>query len=97
MWARDFVIFPLKKADNKIISLYGPSITDDKDQRHFYLSSREGLYPGYPKPGTTKLILTESIIDAVSLLHQPDITGSYEILALYGTNGLTEEHLRTCQ
>lgn len=91
-WAKDCVIFPLKNADNKIISLYGRSITNNSDQRHFYLSGREGLYPGYPKSSTTKLILTESIIDAVSLLQQQSITSEYEILALYGTNGLTEEH-----
>jgi DNA primase catalytic core len=94
VWAKDCVIFPLKNADNKIVSLYGRSTTDNKDERHFYLSGREGLYPYYPKPGATKLILTESIIDAVSLLQQPEITTSYEILALYGTNGLTDEHLQ---
>jgi DNA primase len=94
VWAKDCVIFPLKNADNKIVSLYGRSTTDNKDQRHFYLTGREGLYPCYPEPGATKLILTESIIDAASLLQQPEITTQYEILALYGTNGLTDEHLQ---
>jgi DNA primase (bacterial type) len=94
VWAKDCIIFSLKNADNKIVSLYGRSTTDDKDQRHFYLSGREGLYPCYPNPGATKLVLTESIIDAVSLLQQPEITSHYEMLALYGTNGLTEEHLQ---
>jgi DNA primase catalytic core len=94
VWAKDCIIFPLKNADNKIISLYGRSITNNSDQRHFYLTGREGLYPGYPKSTTTKLILTESIIDAVSLLQQQSIASEYEILALYGTNGLTEEHLQ---
>ncbi|WP_081161350.1 toprim domain-containing protein [Niastella populi] len=94
VWAKDCMIFPLKNADNKIVSLYGRSTTDNKDQRHFYLTGREGLYPCYPKPGATKLILTESIIDAASLLQQPEITTHYEILALYGTNGLTDEHLQ---
>jgi DNA primase/DNA-binding MarR family transcriptional regulator len=93
-WARDCVIFPLRNADHKIVSLYGRSITNDSDQRHFYLHNREGLYPGYPKTATTRLILTESIIDAVSLLQQPEIITRYEILALYGTNGLGDEHSR---
>jgi DNA primase len=86
------VIFPLRNSEHKIVSLYGRSITNDSDQRHFYLHNREGLYPGYPKAATTRLILTESIIDAVSLLQQPSIKEGYEILALYGTNGLTDEH-----
>ncbi len=63
------------------------------DSRHFYLSNREGLYPHYPKVETTRLIITESIIDAASLLQQPAIKDHYEILSLFGTNGLTEEHL----
>jgi len=96
-WAKDCILFPLKSIDNKIISLYGRSIRNDEDSRHFYLPNRSGLYPGYSKPDTTKLILTESIIDAASLLQQSSITESYSILALYGTNGLTEEHLQGIQ
>jgi hypothetical protein len=94
VWARDCIIFPLRNAEHKIVSLYGRSITNDSDQRHFYLGGREGLYPGYPKAATTRLILVESIIDAVSLLQQPAIKEGYEVLALYGTNGLTDEHLQ---
>jgi DNA primase catalytic core len=94
VWAKDCIIFPLRNADHKIVSLYGRSITNDTDQRHFYLAGREGLYPGYPKATTTRLIVTESIIDAVSLLQQHELTIQYAVLALYGTNGLTEEHLK---
>jgi len=94
VWGRDCVIFPLRNAEHKIVSLYGRSITNDSDQRHFYLAGREGLYPGYPKAVTTRLILVESIIDAASLLQQPAIKEGYEVLALYGTNGLTDEHSR---
>jgi DNA primase len=94
VWARDCVIFPLRNAEHKIVSLYGRSLTNDSDQRHFYLSGREGLYPGYPTAATTRLILVESIIDAATLLQQPAIKEGYETLALYGTNGLTDEHLQ---
>jgi DNA primase len=92
VWGRDCIIFPLKNAENKIVSFYGRSIINNEDHRHFYLSNRSGLYPGYPKAETKKLILVESIIDAASLLQQKEITESFTILALYGTNGLTEEH-----
>jgi DNA primase len=70
--------------------------------RHFYLKDRQGLYPGYPRlcsatdgqadPGIRKLILTEAIVDAATLLQIEAISKEYGILALYGTNGLTEEH-----
>lgn len=91
-WAKDCIIFPLKNAENKIVSFYGRSITNDDDSRHFYLSNRSGLYPGYPTLQTKKLILTESIIDAASLLQQETIKSSYTVVSLYGTNGLTDEH-----
>ena len=94
VWAKDCVIFPLRNREHKIVSLYGRSITNDSDQRHFYLTGREGLYPGYPKAGTTKLILVESIIDAASITQQHELSIQYEVLALYGTNGLTDEHLQ---
>lgn len=92
VWAKDCVIFPLKNREHKIISLYGRSISNNEDQRHFYLTGRTGLYPCYPEGATTRLILTESVIDAASLLQQPEITTEYGVLALYGTNGLTDEH-----
>ena len=92
VWAKDCIIFPLKNQENKIISLYGRSISNDTDQRHFYLQNRSGLYPGYPSLQTKKLILVESIIDAASLLQQKEIANYHTVLSLYGTNGLTEEH-----
>jgi DNA primase len=100
-WAKDCIIFPLKNQEGKIISLYGRSTAPSNSpgggepanaSRHFYLNNREGLYPGYPSLQTKKLILTESIIDAASLLQQKEITEQYTVLSLYGTNGLTEEH-----
>lgn len=86
------ICFALRNEQNEIVSLYFRSTLSDKAQRHFYLKDRQGLYPGYPKPETTKLILTESIIDAATLLEQEPIRSNYEVLALFGTNGLTEEH-----
>jgi len=86
------LVFPLKNKQNEIVSLYFRSTLDDKKQRHFYLKDRQGLYPKYPPVETKKLILTESIIDTATLLEQETIKEKYEVLALYGTNGLTDEH-----
>lgn len=86
--------FPLRDEAYRITGLYFRSTLEKKNQRHFYLKGRQGLYPHYPKQETRKLILTESIIDAASLLEQDGIKSKYGVLALYGTNGLTEEHQR---
>ena len=91
------IVFPLKNQQNQIVSLYFRSTLSEKKQRHFYLRERQGLYPNYPKKGTRRLILTESIIDAATLLEQEKIKNNYEILSLFGTNGLTEEHTKAIQ
>lgn len=98
------IVFPLRNSDNQITSLYFRSTADDSQARHFYLRDRQGLYPCYPKQEATKLILTEAIIDAATLLQIPGITAEsrqdgtgYAILACYGTNGLTEEHISAIQ
>ena len=86
--------FALRNQTKEITGLYFRSTLNDKDAKHYYLKDRQGLYPGYPKSNTKRLILTEAIIDAASLLQEEGITKEYSILALYGTNGLTEEHLK---
>ncbi|TWP25435.1 toprim domain-containing protein [Apibacter muscae] len=88
------IVFPLKDTSGKIISLYGRSI---KDKNHYYLKNRSGLYPCYPRAETQKLILTESIIDASSLLQIQEIREKYSVLACYGTNGFTSEHKQAIQ
>ncbi len=88
------VVFALKNQTGQIVSLYFRStVATDGRSRHFYLQGRSGLYPGYPSAATRRLILTETIIDAATLLQQEAITKDFEVLSLYGTNGLTEEHL----
>jgi len=83
------IIFPLRNPTNEIVSFYGRSIYDKENAKHFYLKNRSGLYPSYPKEETKTLILTEAIVDAASLLQ---LNLEMEVLAMYGTNGLTEEH-----
>lgn len=87
VWAKGCLIFPLKDTEGKIISLYGRSL----EKGHYYLKHRRGLYPCYPSASTKQLILTESIIDAASLV-DADFSPAASVLALYGTNGLTSEH-----
>ena len=64
----------------------------EKPEHHYLEGDHKGLYPGYPDPETTRLILTEAIIDAATLQQLPEITKDFSILALYGTNGFTDEH-----
>lgn len=109
VFGKNGIVFPLRNQQGQIVSLYFRNIQEkDHRNRHFYLKDRQGLYPHYPKPSTTKLLLTEAIIDAATLLQlgagsgnsdkqsaigKEESISDIEVLALYGTNGLTEEHM----
>ena len=87
---KNCIIFPLKNEQGTIVSFYGRSIANTG--KHYYTTGRKGLYPNYPKQETQTLIFTESIIDAATLLKYIQLNTFYSVLALYGTNGLTNEH-----
>jgi 5S rRNA maturation endonuclease (ribonuclease M5) len=91
-WAGNCVIFPLLNDLGQLVSFYGRSLTSG----HFYQSGRCGLYPCYPNKKAKRIILTESIIDAASLLEIKALK-DFEILALYGTNGFTGEHKKALE
>src|SRR5690606_30815667 len=86
------IVFALRNRASQVTGLYFRSTINDTDQKHYYLKDQQGLYPNYPSAETKKLILTEAIIDAATLLQVEQITANYSVLACYGTNGLTEEH-----
>jgi DNA primase len=92
VFAKWCIVFALRNRANQVSGLYFRSTINDTDQKHFYLKDRQGLYPGYPNADTKKLILTEAVIDAATLLQVSEITAEYSVLACYGTNGFTEEH-----
>jgi len=93
-WAKDCLIFPLKNKKDQIVSYYGRSIINEDEQKHYYLKSRSGLYPYYPRPGIKRIILTEAILDAASLIVAGIQTKELGILSCFGTNGLTAEHIQ---
>jgi energy-coupling factor transporter ATP-binding protein EcfA2 len=86
------IVFALRNSGGEISGMYFRSTVNDEDQRHYYLKDRSGLYPCYPASDVQRLILTESVIDAATLLQCSEISKAYGILACYGTNGLTAEH-----
>jgi DNA primase len=88
-WGRGCIVFPLVDEKDEVVSLYGRAV---KGPGHYYPSGRKGLYPRYPEAETKTLVLTESVIDAASLLSIDAVPEAGEVLAMFGTNGLTAEH-----
>jgi len=91
VFGKGCIVFALKNRQHQVSGLYFRSVTNNDTAKHYYLKDRQGIYPGYPKAETTKLILTEAVIDAATLLQIPAITESYSIVTAYGTNGLNQE------
>jgi DNA primase catalytic core len=91
VFGKGCVVFPLRNKQNQIVSFYFRETDTSKPNQHYYLKNRQGLYPNYPKRETRHLILTESIIDAETLLQIPEIAQYYELLACYGTEGTKEQ------
>jgi DNA primase len=94
-FAKYCICFALKDRGGRVTGLYfrstGSSGGPAAAARHFYLKDSAGLYPGYPAPGTGKLIIAESVIDTASLLQIEAVAKHYSLLAAYGANRLNDE------
>jgi DNA primase catalytic core len=85
------VVFPLLDSHSKVTGLYGRKLANSAKVKHLYLKGpRRGLLNR--KAASVyreEIILTESIIDALSLIQ----LGVENVIPCYGTNGFTDEHL----
>lgn len=86
-----YIIFPLLDDNSRPVSLYGRKISNRSSKTpHRYLKGpHRGLVNGkafsvYPD----RMILTESVIDALSLM----VLGFQNVCPVYGTNGVTSDH-----
>lgn len=79
------LVFALRDEHGQIKSFYGRKIKGVGS--HFYLPGpREGLF--YHKKNSSKLIVVESVLDALSLIDK----GFADVVSLYGVNGFTSDH-----
>jgi len=93
-WASHCAIFPLCDEQGSITGMYGRSTANNPKNKHYYLKNSKGLFY-YPKKDASKLIITESIIDFLSLYQVDAIRNQYDFMPIYGTNRLNGEHKTT--
>ncbi len=87
---RGCVVFPLWNSEGAIINLYGRRMVDG-EVNHLYLpGTRHGLWNAQAARRSDSVLLTESVIDALSVLD----AGLLEAMPCHGVNGLSDEHLR---
>ena len=93
-WASHCAIFALNDEKGNIAGMYGRATHDNTKNKHYYLKNSKGLFY-YPKKDASKLIITESIIDFLSLYQIDEIRNQYDFMPIYGTNRLNGEHKTT--
>ena len=83
------VVFPLYDQSGAVVNLYGRSIDAEAGVTHLYLPGpRSGLVNRQAVKRSQSILLTESIIDALTLYDQ----GFKNVIPLYGVNGLLDDH-----
>jgi len=86
------VTFPIVDDLGVVVGIYGRSIDPEAKISHLYLKGKHrGVFNRKASKVYDEIILTECIIDALSLIE----LGIENVKALYGTNGFTDEHLQT--
>ena len=84
------ITIPIVDEMGETVEIYGRSINDNSTIKHLYLKgSHKGVFNVKASTVYDEIILTESIIDALSLI----TLGLENVQATFGTNGFTEEHL----
>jgi DNA primase len=84
------VVFPLHDQSGAIVNLYARSIDAEAGVTHLYLPGpRSGLVNRQAVKRSQSVLLTESIIDALTLYDQ----GFKNVIPIYGVNGLLDDHL----
>jgi DNA primase len=82
-------IFPIFDENKDAVGLYGRRITDG-EMAHFYLPGpRRGVFNFQAAKRSKSIILTEKIIDALTLYN----AGFKDVIPCYGVNGFTQDLL----
>ena len=85
----DCIVIPLRDLSGAVTGLYGRKI-NDSEPHHLYLPGpRRGLINWQAAKRSTTILLTEAIIDALTLYDQ----GFKNVIPCYGVTGLSEEHI----
>ena len=88
-------MFPLFDDQGNVVNLYGRRMIDG-EVNHLYLPGpKAGLWNYQSAKRSSSLLLTESIIDALTLIDR----GLHDVMPCYGVNGLIDDllyHFERC-
>ena len=85
---RGCVTVPLFDSAGNVTGLYGRRVTDDQPHHLYLPGPRRGVWNGTAAKTNLTLFLAEAILDGMALWQ----AGFKNVIAIYGTNGWTEDH-----
>lgn len=86
------VMFPIRSKENEIVNFYAVGIKNGKGN----FLNHKGLYPSYPHELTTKLYITDNVIDCATLIESKVMDNREAVISLY--DGLVlEQHIQLIQ
>ena len=92
---KDYIVFPLFDDQGNVVNLYGRRVVDGR-VNHLYLpGAKVGLWNYQSAKRSSSLLLTESVLDALTLIDR----GLHDVMPCYSASGLTDEllsHLEQC-
>lgn len=86
------VMFPLRNAKNEIVNFYAIGLKNSKTA----FLNHHGLYPAYPHEQTKKLFITDTVIDAATLIESKIMDNREAVISLYDGVFL-EQHVQVIQ
>ncbi len=86
---RNCVIFPIFDENKNCVNIYARRIVKSKIDHIYLPGPNKGVFNWQALKQNDTIILTESIIDSLSFID----AGITNTIPLYGTNGLTDDHL----
>lgn len=93
-FGKEAIVFPLKNDRYEVVNFFGIRI-NIASQTSEYLND-EGIYPCYPHVSTKKLYITDTIIDAATLLESKLLDSTDAVMALHHGE-LKEQHIKAIE
>ena len=85
-----YLVFPIEDEAGNVVNLYGRLVQGEGKPNHRYLKgANRGVFNWQAIKAHKKIILVESVIDCLSVI----LMGHQNCVPLYGTQGLTPDHL----
>jgi DNA primase catalytic core len=88
---KNCIVFPVTDGENHTVEFYGRAVDDNAKVKHRYLKGKhEGVFNSKAFKVYDEIIITESVIDALSIYQ----LGFKNVSSSFGTQGFTENHFK---